>query len=237
MYSPSATHNQSLHRSRDAPATRLARATRAPAPMRRCAQSLGGRLKRWPAILWICAVGAFQAVAELPTDVSPEEELRRVCQTALCRSPFPIRLKLPNGEQFESTFSSPLPILAGDLITVFPGETINVEARVKDNRLVDLTAVSNVREPDRTLVFSLKQEPTIGDGAGMILKVESPFTGVLKYRLGMMLPSGDNLLKTSSWPLHEGIPVIEHWPYPIFQIVATDFELVDPESSAASTCE
>jgi hypothetical protein len=171
------------------------------------------------------------------SDAEMRAEIERLCQRVLCRKPSPIRLQLPAGEVFEMTPTSPTPIVAGDLVTVYPGETIRIEAKVEADRLVGLTAVPEINHPERTLVFRLKQEPKIGDGTGMLLEVESPFAGVLKYRLGMMLPTGENLLKTSACPLHAGKTVVEHWPHPIFQIVATDFRLVDPESTAASTCE
>jgi hypothetical protein len=125
----------------------------------------------------------------------------------------------------------------GDLVTVYPGETVRIEATVQNKRLVNLTAVTEVIHPQRTLIFFLIQEPTIGNGTEMILKVESPFAGVLKYRLGMMLPTGDKLFKTSACPLHGGIAAYEHWRHPIFQIVAADFRFVDPDSDAATTCE
>ena len=132
---------------------------------------------------------------------------------------------------------TPTPIVSGGLITVLPGETVHVEAKVEAGRLTGLTAVPANTHPERTLVFQLRQAPDIADGIGMVLEVESPFDGVLKYRLGMMLPKSNELSKTSACPLHQGKKVFAHWSYAIYQIVATDFRLVDPESEAAKTCE
>jgi hypothetical protein len=189
------------------------------------------------AIISIVASAVISLPSAGQSDAEIRAEIERLCQAVLCRKPSPIRLQLPAGEFFEMTPTSPTPIIAGDLVTVYPGETIRIEAKVEANRLVGLTAVPEVTHPERTLVFHLKQEPKIGDGIGMLLKVESPFAGVLKYRLGMMLPTGEDLLKTSACPLHAVKAVFEHWPHPVFQIVATDFRLVDPESKAATTCE
>jgi hypothetical protein len=188
-------------------------------------------------VLCILASASLAQPSLGQSEAEVRAELEKLCQTVLCREPAPIRLQLPGGELFDMTPTSPTPIVAGNLVTVYPGETVRIEAKVEADRLVGLTAVREVAHPERTLVFHLKQEPTIGDGTGMFLKVESPFAGVLKYRLGMMLPTGEDLLKTSACPLHGGKPVFEHWPHPIFQLVATDFRLVDPESKAASTCE
>jgi hypothetical protein len=71
----------------------------------------------------------------------------------------------------------------------------------------------------------------------MTLKVDSPFAGVLKYRLGIMPLDGHRLLKTSSCPVVRGTASFEHWPYPLFQAAAADFRLVEPSSEAAGKCE
>ncbi|MGH9895941.1 MAG: hypothetical protein ACREA0_28935, partial [bacterium] len=164
-------------------------------------------------------------------------EVEALCRKMLCRTPSKTSLKLPDGESFEMNAGSPTPIVSGGVVTVLPGETVYVEATVEAGRLVGLTAVPKLTHPEKTLVFRLRQDSAIGDGTGMILEVASPFAEVLKYRLGMMLPRKNELVKTSACPLHRAKTVFEHWPHPIYQIVATDFRLVDPDSEAARTCE
>jgi hypothetical protein len=186
---------------------------------------------------FLACVAVPEEAAQSDPEASVQAELEELCQSVLCRDPVPIQLKLPDGDLFEMTPTLPTPIAAGGLVTVYPGETVMIEATVEGTRLVDLTAVPEVRQPERTLVLRLRQEPSIDDGTGMILELESPFAGVLKFRLGMMLPSSGDLFKTSSCPLHAERPLIEAWPHPIFQIVATDFHFVDPESKSATTCE
>jgi hypothetical protein len=189
------------------------------------------------AVFSLIGAAALAQAAAAQSDAEIRAELEELCLIVHCRRPAPVSLKLPDGKSFEMTPISSTPIVTGDLITVYSGETVWIEASIKAGRLVDLTAVPKISQPERTLMFQLKQEPAIGDGTNMILKIKSPFAGVLKYRLGMMLPTGDNLFKTSACPLPSGITVMEHWPHPIFQIVATDFQFVDPESEAARTCE
>jgi hypothetical protein len=175
------------------------------------------------------------------TNAQPEAEIRaapeQLCDKVLCRTPATIRLNMPEGQLFEMTPLLPTPIVVGNLFTVYAGETVRIEATVQNQRLTNFRAVNKVIDPQRTLIFYFKQEPGIGDGTEMILQVQSPFAGVLKYRLGMMLPTGDALFQTSACPLHGGITAYEHWRHPIFQIVAADFRFVDPDSDAATTCE
>ena len=164
-------------------------------------------------------------------------ELEQVCKTTLCRTPVPIRLKLTGGKKFEMTFPAPMPIVSNDYVTVEAGEKVFVEARVEKERLVDLVAVKKVTHPERTLLLELTQEPSIGDATSMVLKIESPFAGVVKYELGMMLVSDNGFRATSCCPLHAKKPVFESWPHPIFQLTAGDFRLVDPKSKEASLCK
>lgn len=112
-----------------------------------------------------------------------------------------------------------------------------VEATLKDGRLVGLAAVAKNADPKRALIFSLSQGTALGDGLSMFLTVTSPFPGVLKYKLGMMSPTHDGIRMTSVCPLKQGVVAYEHWPYPLFQVVASDFQKIDPSSPAASRCE
>ena len=180
---------------------------------------------------------AAQESKELLDADSVRKDLEDLCRTTLCRKPTLIRLTLPEGELFEMTPALPTPILAGHLVTVYPGETVMIEAKEEDGNLVELTAVSKISHPNRTLVFKFSQEPTIGDGTGMLLVVYNPFSGILKYRLGMMVPSSEDIYSTSVCPIHAGKSSYESWPHPIFQVVATDFRFIDPQSKEASSCD
>ena len=179
----------------------------------------------------------LQAAPSSSQDAAVPKEIEAICKQVLCRSPRPIRLKQKDGTLFEMTPSAPMPIVTGGLVTVLAGETVYVEAKADGGRLIDLKAVPHVAKPEKTLTFQLKQEPSVGDGTGMILTVESPFPGVLKYRLGIMRLDGDRLLKTSTCPVNQGSAAFEHWPYPLFQVAAADFTFVDPTSEAARKCE
>ena len=189
------------------------------------------------ALLALAAGDSVRALAASSPEAASRAELEAVCRTTRCRKPSPIRLKRVDGTVFEMTPDAPMPIVSGGLITVFPGETVTVEARVEGERLVDLAAVETSTHPERTLVFTLNQEPSIGDGTGMVLKVQSGFLGVPKYRLGLMRLDSHRLLKTSSCPLNQGQAAFEQWPEPISQIVASSFRFVDAASKDAKTCE
>lgn len=192
------------------------------------------------ALLALLVVGSLVlarvSAEEIPAEV--RAEIAKVCETVLCRTPVPIKLRLSDGKTFEMTLPIAAPIISGRLVTLFPNETIFVEAQVSGDELIDLTAVAENKNPEKTLTFEFAQVPDSENGTGMRLFITSPFKGVLKYRLGMMLPEGEEILATSSCPLRgEMHGSYEMWPHPIFQLVATDFRFVSPESAQANTCE
>jgi hypothetical protein len=185
-------------------------------------------------------VAVLLQLKETPPKTEPASaaEIEEVCKEVLCRDPVPVRLKLPDGKTFEMAAPpAPMPIVSGGLITVLAGERVLVEADVKDGRLTNLVAVRELTHPERTLILDLKQEPSIGDGTEMTLKIQSGFPGIFKYRLGMMRPADQYPRATSSCALRQNKPVYEHWPYPIFQIVAASFRSVDTGSKDADTCD
>lgn len=162
------------------------------------------------------------AIAQEPGDA---EQLRKICKAILCREPGSVRLTLDNGETFETTFAVPLPIVQNEWVSIYPGETVFVEADVSGERLVNLKAVETNRHPEKTLEFKFTQESA---NSSMMLTVKNPFHKFVKYHAAMMLPSADRLLKTSSCPvLGDGRIAFEAWPHAIFQLALFDFRLLD----------
>jgi hypothetical protein len=165
--------------------------------------------------------------------VNPEE-LRKLCETMLCRGPGSVRLTLDNGEPFETRFGFPRSIVQNEWVSIHPGETVFVEAEVRGERLVNLKAVESNDNPDRTLTFEFSQELS---PANMMLIVTNPFNSPVKYHAAMMLPSDDKLRKTSSCPVvANGGKAFEAWPHAVFQLVLFDFRLLDSNATTMS-CE
>lgn len=157
----------------------------------------------------------------------------RICEHTLCRPPQTIRLIRDDGSAFESSFDVENPIVHKGWVSIFPGETLFVEADRDENRLVNLRAVKQVRDPSRTLEFKFWQDKGKPD---MFLKVNNPFPKTVKYHAVMMLLESDKLYKTSSCPVVAGKIAYERWPHAIFELLLFDFRLVGDDASK-SRCE
>ncbi|NIO38738.1 MAG: hypothetical protein GTO41_00175 [Burkholderiales bacterium] len=151
-----------------------------------------------------------------------------ICEHTLCRPPQTIRLVMDDGRVFESSFAVENPIVHKGWVSIFPGETLLVEADRDGNRLVNLRAVKQMRDPDRTLELKFWQDKGKPD---MSLKVNNPFPKAMKYHAVMVLPESDKLYKTSSCPVSAGKIALERWPHAVFELLLFDFRLVEDDAS------
>jgi hypothetical protein len=164
-------------------------------------------------------------------------QLEAACKVALCREETTIHLKVAHGGPLIFSTTGRTPIVMDNVISIVPGETVRIEATRQQEGLTRLRAVASVVHPERTLVFSFRQEPSIGDGTGMVLTANSPFAGVLKYDLGMTPPDGGDVVGTSSCPVRRGVPVFEHWPHPVLQLLVANLRFLKPGSKDTNRCE
>ena len=119
------------------------------------------------------------------------------------------------------------PAVQDHAIWIFPGETLWIEADfAADGTLLSARSVNEPSDPKRTLTLRFTQSPDLADGTDMMLEIAGPLDRPLKYRLGMMPLDKEALYKTSSCPVLPGTQAIEHWPFPIFQLVLTDLRLL-----------
>jgi hypothetical protein len=126
------------------------------------------------------------------------------CKTALCRKNLTIKLKQDDGKYYERTFELLPPAVQGEMIYIYAGEIIFIEADFNADKPVNFKQVLENTNPDKTIVFDLKQSTDIGDGLGMMLTVSNPFSKPLHYKMGMMPLDKEDLYKTSSCPVIAG---------------------------------
>ncbi len=165
-----------------------------------------------------------------------DDELRAYCASSAlpCRENVHILLRRADGTTFERTFAILPPAVQEGVLSLFPGETVYVEAGRKGDALVLSRVVQSPEHPDRTLTLRFTQAE---EQPGMTLVVESPFDEPVKFDLGMMLLDGEpgRIVKTSSCPVGPRMKSLEMWPHPIFQLVAVRFRFV--ASDGGLRCE
>ncbi len=167
-----------------------------------------------------------------PESAKPELEQekldREICENTKCQKNVRIKLTEKNGKTYDRTFKV-LPGVIQDFgITVYAGQTVFIEAEVKDGKLVDLKAVDSIVKTENTITIKFEQI----EKGGMMLSIQSPFKETIKFNMGIMPMDTDRLLKTSSCPVMRGS--YEMWQEPIFQIVLANPRIL--EDSDSSVC-
>lgn len=137
--------------------------------------------------------------------------------------PFTVTLTKRDGSTYSHTFEPPMPVIQRGAITIFSGQTLNIEAEVgPDGRLGHLKLVPRVVHADTTLVLQLEQS-----GSGMLLSVHNPFDRPLRYKAGIR-PLGDKgFAATDVCPVMAKLGGIEMWPEPLFQVQLQDLQLLE----------
>lgn len=178
-----------------------------------------------------------ETVKRVDGDMSEDAaEFIEYCKTAACRQNTHFRVKLEDASYYEYNGELDPPVIQSGLITLYPGESIHVEAEIAGDALVNLNLVQEIANPDRTITFKFWQEPSTSKGTGMMLSVHNPFDRYLRYELGIMKFDSTEVQYSSSCPVLPGRFAYEHWPYPLFQLAMTNLRLVDIDNEQIS-CE
>lgn len=161
------------------------------------------------------------------SEADTPKELLEYCKTTPCRKNTHFKVKLKDGSYYEYRGVIDPPIIQENMVTLYPGEEVYIEAEVSGSSLQNMVVVPNIQNPQKTIVIKFWQETSIRDGTEMMLKVINPFSKYLRYELGMMTFESSELKYTSSCPVMPGLSVFEHWPFPIFQLAMADMRFID----------
>lgn len=164
------------------------------------------------------------------------KELLDYCKTVECRKGTHFKLKTKDGYYYEYKGFIDPPAIQPDILTIYPGEELYIEAELDGDKLVNLKQVPKSVNPAKTISIKFWQEPSIRDGTEMMLSVTNPFKGYLRYEIGMMTLDSSNLKYTSSCPVMPGKISYEHWPFPIFQLAFANIHLIKIEGDSI-TCQ
>lgn len=172
----------------------------------------------------------FASAVALPCLAAGEDEdavaaLAKICVQTRCYPAGPIRVIMDDGTTSEFHSEYNWPIVHEGFVAIYPGVTLFLAGEIVDGKLADLRVVDEPATPVNVIKLRMHQEDGKPD---TYLTVSNFFPQFIKYRAGMMLPTGDDIRATSSCAvLNNGRSSYEHWPHAIFQLVLTDFHVVD----------
>lgn len=170
-----------------------------------------------------------------------QSELDAACKLPVYQclyQPVHISVIMRDGSTFDTTLPPPTPIVQPGHLSIFPGQTLYLEADLDGDQLTNFKLVPSVVHPEKTLTLNFTQESGGAAGNMMMFKISNPFDRPMKYRAGLMHldPADSRLFQTSACPVVARGSGFETWPEPLFQLVFADMRLVDPKSPEASMC-
>jgi hypothetical protein len=165
-----------------------------------------------------------------------EQEFLEYCRDVECRSGVTIELVTDDGGAYESYFEAWPPIIdQNGIVNILPNDEIHLIGEVDDENRVAVRVSESGAQPRNGISLKFWQETSMSAGSDMMLRVNSTFDRPVKFNLHMMPLGSGEIEYTSSCPVPPGVSSFEHWPYAIFQLLASDFRLL--EASNELTCE
>ena len=113
------------------------------------------------------------------------------------------------------------------VLQIYPGEELNVEAQVKDDKLVNMKVVKKVTHPQSTISVRFYQDAEDRTKAQMVLVVKNPFDRKLQYDGIIYIPKHDKWSRTSILPVMPKLVGYEMWPDVIATMALENWRFVD----------
>jgi len=145
--------------------------------------------------------------------------------TSNIRPKFNLKLFVNDSTFYQSPMNETSYVIKSEMVQIFPGETLYIEADIAKDSLIDLHIVPAIIHKDKTITISFSQDHENNIHKQMILKINNPFSESLTYHAHI------NLMKTKKWvgssvlPVQPTLESFETWPDIITSIVLSDFYL------------
>ena len=187
------------------------------------------------ATIFLTGIVTFSALvraADAPqTDVQRKAIELEMCKATICQKNLHVTMTESDGSTYDHVFDVFPGIIQEAGILVVAGQTVNIEADVNGENLVNLHAVDVITNPSKTIVAHLEQVK----GVGMMLSVRNPFKSAIKFNMGIMPLASDDLKATSSCPVIAGGGSFETWGFPILQVLLGEPHFLSPTDP--TTCD
>jgi hypothetical protein len=143
------------------------------------------------------------------------------------RPPFELKLFVNDTTFYSAPMQTTYYVTPNNMVQIFPGETLYIEAEILKDSLVNLKAVPAIVNKDRTMTITFEQVHTGKVHEQMILSVKNPFIKHLVYKAFMHLMVQKRWVETDVLPVFPNIAGKEMWGDVITTMTLTGFYLKD----------
>lgn len=159
----------------------------------------------------------------------PIVSIDEVCVLMACRAPARVRLEGPGGP-VEADFGKSPYVFQG-VVSVLAGETLLLEAEVREGELYNLRHVKAVAQPAGTLRVGLRQ---VAAGPRMALSLHNPFDRPMWMRAAVLLANGRVPENREGCRIPPGAQGTQTWTEPVLQAFLVDLRFA--EAADTSPC-
>lgn len=129
----------------------------------------------------------------------------------LKRTPYTLKIEVDKKNYYEEEIGATQYIFPNNGMQIYPGETIYVEV-IEDNGVIkSMTAVKEIRDPQKTLTIKFYQKSEKHVHQMMMLEIHNPFSKNLTYKAKMFLLKTKKWVDTDVYPVIAGISAFETW--------------------------
>lgn len=130
----------------------------------------------------------------------------------LKRTPYNLKVAVDSKTFYEEEIKATPYVLPDETIQIYPGETIYAEVAQENGIIKHLTAVSEVKNPAKTITIAFTQTEKNHTHELMMLKISNPFPKKLIYTAHIYLLQQHKWANTDVYPIEAGLSGFETWP-------------------------
>jgi len=130
----------------------------------------------------------------------------------LKRQPYKLKINIDKETFYEEDLKEAPYVWPDNTVQLYPGETVFIEAEVKEGAIVKMRGVKENKHPEKTVAISFTQISNGQVHESMMLKIQNPFQQELVYSAMIFLTKQSRWAKTSVLPVSGGLAAYETWP-------------------------
>jgi hypothetical protein len=184
-------------------------------------------------VLSTCLLAGAAALGVDPP--APPQTVEQVCKLTVCRPATEIKLNMGQGRYY--VIDQPMaPYTYDGVINVIANETVAINAKTKDDKILDFNYVPDAGKATPVIVTRLQQYVDSKGQNSMLLSVTNPFDRPLVYTATIQPAGKKQFQPTSICPVQAHRVGEETWPYPLVQVLLKDFRFLAKDEAIDKDC-
>lgn len=141
------------------------------------------------------------------------------------REDFTLKLSVDSVRFYQQDIKKSKYFIKDNTLQIYPGEHLFIEAEVKDDTILFMKTVKEIKNPSKTIEIEFTQKISDKINKGMTLKVSNPFNKNLMYDAMMYIVGKNEWIETSILPIKPKLRNFEMWNDAIITLLLDNWRL------------